>query len=107
MTNDQAPMTNVGHRILLVIGAWSLGLVPLLAACCRADAPPPFADPTDDSAKYTVETLLTGLDNPYGLVLRPGAPADGPYEIFMSESGAGRILRLSTDKPTETTPVVT
>lgn len=94
-------MTN---RILfssLVIGAWSLGLLP-----CLADEPPAAAAGADESAQNVVETLLSNLDNPVSLALRPGAAAEGPYELFLSESGAGRIVRLATDKPSEITPVV-
>jgi hypothetical protein len=67
---------------------------------------PEFAEPADESAQYTVEQLATGLDNPCGLALRPNGPLGGPYELFFSESGAGRVVRSSTDKPGEVTPVI-
>jgi hypothetical protein len=70
-------------------------------------APPAYAEPGDESAQFTVETLARGLDNPCGLAVRPGTPAGGAYELFLSESGAGRVVRLTTDKPAEATPAIT
>jgi hypothetical protein len=71
-----------------------------------ADAPP-FAEGGDESSQYIVQTLAKGLDNPCALAVRPSAPAGGPYELFISESGAGRVVRVTTDKPSEATPAVT
>ena len=82
-------------------------LLLILTSPCRAADPPPAGDLVDDSAKYTVDTLLESLDNPAALALRPGAPAEGPFELYLSESGAGRVLRLSTANPKATSPVVT
>jgi hypothetical protein len=82
-------------------------LLLILASPCLAADPPPAGDPVDDSDKYTVETLLVNLDNPAALALRPGAPDEGPFELYLSESGAGRVLRLSTSDPKTTAPVVT
>lgn len=70
-------------------------------------APPAYAEPSDESDQFTVETLLTGLDNPCGLVIRNPIADGAPYELFVAESGAGRILRIASDKPTESTPAVT
>jgi hypothetical protein len=66
-----------------------------------------FAQPADESTQYTVETLAEGLDNPCGLAVRPNLPAIPPFEIYLSESGAGRVVRITTDKAAEVTPVVT
>jgi hypothetical protein len=71
-----------------------------------AQDPPPYAEPRDESAQYVVETLLEHLDNPCGLALRPGTPSPGPFEIFLSESGAGRVIRLLSDKAEEWTTAV-
>ncbi len=71
------------------------------------DKLPAFAEAGDDSSKYSVEKLATDLDNPCGLALRPNLPAGAPYELFFSESGAGQVVRISTDKPTEKSPVIT
>lgn len=70
-------------------------------------AAPPYAEPTDESDQYNVETLLTGLDNPCAIVVRPGASATGPYELYLSESGAGQILRIKSTDLKEPTPIVT
>ena len=70
-------------------------------------APPVYAEPGDESAQFVVETVAGGLDNPCGLAVRPGAPVGGAYELFLSESGAGQVLRLTTDKPSEAAPAIT
>jgi hypothetical protein len=68
---------------------------------------PPYAEPGDESDQYNVETILTGLDNPCAIVVRPGASGSAPYELYLSESGAGQILRIKSDAPKEPTPIVT
>ena len=72
-----------------------------------AESLPAFAEPGDESSHYMVEKVAGGLDHPCGLALRPNPPAGGPYELFFSESGAGRVVRTSTVKLEEITPVVT
>jgi hypothetical protein len=47
-------------------------------------------------------TVLDGLDNPAAVVNRPGT-----NELFISESGAGQVVRMLTDKPGAATPIVT
>ncbi|RIK74649.1 MAG: hypothetical protein DCC67_16360 [Planctomycetota bacterium] len=79
---------------------------------CRAQEAPavkaaPAADAADESAQYTVETIAAALDNPYAIALRPSTATSGPQELYVSESGAGRVVRLTTEKPGELTPVVT
>jgi hypothetical protein len=51
--------------------------------------------------------LSKGLDNPCGLALRPNTPTGAPFELFISESGAGRVVRVFTDKPSEVEPIIT
>ena len=41
----------------------------------------------------TVEVLLEGLDNPWGLAIQPGTG-----HVFVSESGAGKVLRVVNGK---------
>ena len=53
----------------------------------------------DESDKHVVETVLEGLNNPCGLLVRPGSARPGTHEIFFSESGAGRVMRIATDAP--------
>jgi hypothetical protein len=55
-----------------------------------------------DPPKVKLETVAAGLDNPCGMTFRPGT-----NELLVSESGAGRIVRLPADKPGKPTPVVT
>jgi len=72
-----------------------------------AAAAPPYAESTDESDQYNVETLLTGLDNPCAITLRPGGTTGATYELYLSESGAGQILRLKSDDLKAPTPIVT
>ncbi|MCC6493370.1 MAG: hypothetical protein IT424_10135 [Pirellulales bacterium] len=65
------------------------------------------AELADESGQYAVETLAEKLDNPYAVTLRPGTPNGGPDELYFSESGAGRVAKLSTAQPSELKPVVT
>jgi len=53
----------------------------------------------DESAGFTAEAVLSGLDNPWGLVIRAGRDPLGPHELFVAESEAGRVIRISTDQP--------
>jgi hypothetical protein len=45
-----------------------------------------------------VETVLSDLRGPSGIAIRQ-VPGVESYEIFVAEAGAGRIVRLSSDKP--------
>ncbi len=72
-----------------------------------AEDPPAFAESRDDSKLYDVKTLISGLDNPASIAVRPGSRPAGPFELYISESGAGRVVRLVTDKPSETSRVIT
>jgi hypothetical protein len=53
-----------------------------------------------------IETVLSNLTNPCGLVIRPG---DSPerYEIFVADSGAQRVIRLWSNEPEKSVDVVT
>jgi len=73
----------------------------------RADEPPPFAESRDDSASYRVETILTGLNNPASVAVRPGSEGAGTAELFVSESGAGVVLRVEVGQTSTPTPAVT
>ena len=56
-------------------------------------------DTAGDEPKITVHTVLGGLNNPCGVAIQ-----DRTGHVFVSESGAGRILRVAQDVAT---PVVT
>jgi hypothetical protein len=110
MTNDEIRMTNDrGPRGLPFVIRHSSFVILLCVAAAHAQQAelPDFAEPGDESAPYTVETLADGLDNPCGLAVRPNLPAVAPFEIYFSESGAGRVVRATTEKPAEVAPVVT
>jgi hypothetical protein len=92
-------------RLLLVFAI--IGISPFHSAYAQKAALTDFAEPGDESAQYTIETLKEGLDNPCGLAVRPNLPAVAPFEIYFSESGAGRVVRVITENPADITPVVT
>lgn len=50
--------------------------------------------------------VLQGLSNPCGVAVRPGGAA-ARCEVFVSDTGDGRIVKMSSDKPGSTTDVVT
>jgi DNA-binding beta-propeller fold protein YncE len=58
------------------------------------------------AADVRVDTVLSDLHQPCGVVVRPGGTADR-YEVFIAESGAGRVLRWSSAAPKEASDVVT
>ncbi len=61
----------------------------------------------DESASFTVEAVLSGLDNPWGMVIRAGRDPSGSHELFIAESGAGRVIRVSTDQPDKIEEAIT
>ncbi|MCG8448708.1 MAG: hypothetical protein MI725_03885 [Pirellulales bacterium] len=70
-----------------------------LATYAAAQQQPESALSGDESSDFQVETLLSNLDNPTGLAVRLNRLKTGPYELLLAESGAGRVLQLTTDKP--------
>jgi hypothetical protein len=70
------------------LAARALVAVFLLIVC-------PFARAADH---FAVQKLVAGLSNPCGIAIRPGESADR-YEVFVSDSGAGRIIRVTSDAP--------
>jgi sugar lactone lactonase YvrE len=52
--------------------------------------------PTRGADAISVQTLLTGLSNPCGVAIRPSESTEH-YEVFVAESGAGRIVRVASD----------
>lgn len=57
----------------------------------------------DQSSEFEVVTVLSGLDNPAGLAVRK----IGQFDLFLSESGAGRVWQLSTKDPEQKQEVIT
>jgi hypothetical protein len=98
-------------RLLQQSSAGAVAVIAVLSltasGICTAQEPPPFAEGRDESAQYVVETAVTGLDEPSGLAVRLGTPRGGPFELFISERGAGRVVRWSTDASAEPAPVIT
>ena len=65
-----------------------------------------FAPTGDETADFETKVLLTDLDNPTGLAVRPTQAKHGPYELYIAESGAGRVVRVSTDAPKKLEKVI-
>jgi DNA-binding beta-propeller fold protein YncE len=78
----------------LRIGALSLAVIsgiPLTAA---------------KAANPATETVLSGLHHPCGIALRPNGTAD-KYELFIADSGAGRVVAWSNHERAKSTEVIT
>jgi hypothetical protein len=84
------PRRSLGTRSCAVLAAL---LVAAMSATLAGAAEPP---------KVKVETVLGGLNNPTAVVFRPGTS-----ELFISESGAGQVIRAMTEKPGKPTPAIT
>src|SRR5947207_1338502 len=78
-----------GHRWILALGAF----------CSTASA----ATAADNNV--TVQKILTGLQNSRGVAVQPVGTSDS-YEIFIAESGAGRIVKVTSGKSEKATDVV-
>jgi hypothetical protein len=53
----------------------------------------------------TVETVLTGLENPSGVAIRPGGTPEG-YEVFVADSGARRVVKMTSNEPNRSAEVI-
>ncbi len=74
-------------RCVVILGmAWVTTPIALLAA---------------DEPKVKVETLATGLSDPCGIAIQPSSD-----DVFVSDSGAGRIVKIAVAKPEELIPVI-
>ena len=58
-----------------------------------------------DANRVDVKKIVADLKNPRGIAVRPDGAADA-FEIFVAESGAGRIIKLSGNKLDARTDVV-
>ena len=67
----------------------SLRLRSLVGMCLPSASPMPL--------NVAAEAVLKDLHQPCGVAVRPGGTADR-YEVFIAESGAGRIVRWSTHR---------
>jgi DNA-binding beta-propeller fold protein YncE len=56
-------------------------------------------------AEVVVDTVLSDLHRPRGIAVRPGGTADR-FEIFVADTGAGRIVRWSNQSPNEKSDVI-
>jgi hypothetical protein len=56
--------------------------------------------------EVSVETVLSGLSQPTSVAIRPGGTAER-YEVFVADSGAHRIIKISSNEPSRSTEVIT
>jgi DNA-binding beta-propeller fold protein YncE len=59
-----------------------------------------------EAADINVKTVLTDLAQPTGVAIRPGGTPEA-YELFVAESGSGRVLKTSSSEPHGKTDAVT
>jgi len=50
------------------------------------------------AADVATQTVATDLSNPAGVAIRPGGSAES-YEVFVADTGAGRIVSLVSNQP--------
>ncbi len=84
----------------------SLAIVAAIAMNLAVGYPAVAQQPGDETADYTVETVLTGLDNPWGLAVRPGQAKAGVAALYIAESGTRRVVRISTDRSRDVSEVI-
>jgi hypothetical protein len=53
--------------------------------------------PGDESANFQTQVVLADLNNPAGMALPPVQAKGRPFELYIAESGAGRVVRVSVD----------
>jgi DNA-binding beta-propeller fold protein YncE len=58
-----------------------------------------------DTNAVAVKQVLTGLKNPHGVAVRPDGSSES-YEIFVAESGSGRVFKFIIGKPEKRIDVV-
>lgn len=58
-----------------------------------------------DANAIAVGKVLTGLNNPQGVTVRPDGSGKA-YEIFIAESGAGRVIKIHSEDPQKRMDVV-
>src|SRR5712672_4295801 len=58
-----------------------------------------------DTNAVAVKKVLPGLKNPHGVAIRPDGSGDA-YEVFVAESGTGRVVKIRSDKPEKRIDVV-
>jgi hypothetical protein len=80
---------------MLRLAGWSAAFLAISCASVLAQEPP----------KVEVETVLSGLNNPCGVAVRPGTVEK--HDVYVSESGALRVIKMASDQPGKATEVIT
>jgi hypothetical protein len=107
------PESGDSHSLLCAFASLREALLILFVACSSVSAvhsaelvPPKAAEPRDDASLYTVETIASDLACPTSLAVRGGASAVAPFQLYVAEAGAARIVRLAAEKDAKATPVI-
>jgi hypothetical protein len=58
-----------------------------------------------DASAVAVKKVLTGLKNPHDVAVRPEGSSEA-YEVFIAESGAGRVVKILSNKPEKRVDVI-
>src|SRR5688500_7035139 len=78
-------------------------LLLLVTSGARAQEVTEFAQ---EKMNLKVETVLEGLFNPSGVAVRPGASAE-EAEVFVSDSGHLKVIKMSAGEPGQAVDVIT
>ena len=97
---------NILRRLLTISLAIALALATARTACAQ-DNVPRFAPGSDESASFESEIILDQMNTPTALAVREGPVGTGPHELFIAESGAGRVIRVSTATPKNVSEAIT
>jgi hypothetical protein len=92
MNNGHWIIAAFRHRMLLIrlFATVVIAVLGLHAVSLLADEP-----------KVKIETLVSGLSEPCGVAIQPSTE-----DVFISDNGAGRIVKYSRLKPDQAVPVV-
>lgn len=64
------------------------------------------AEPTEVGTQFETKKILSGLNNPWGIAVRAMRSSPGTFEVFLAESGAGRVVRVWTQAPEKVSPFI-
>jgi len=73
----------------------------LSVSFAQGRSPISYAPSGDETGSFQAQVLLADLDNPAGLALHPTQTKGQPFELYIAESGAGRVVRVSTSTLTK------
>jgi DNA-binding beta-propeller fold protein YncE len=121
MQMDLSQRRKGAKKRIEVIPFWLCAFAPLreiflvlILACVAINTarsaelvPPKAAEPRDDSALYSVTTIASGLNRPTSLAVRGGGAAVAPFQLYVAEAGAARVVRVAAEAGANAAPVIT